>query len=133
MEKVKEYFKKDQFAKMSDIELEWVEPGRARAIMTIKPHHMNAAGMVQGGAIFTLADFAFAAASNSHGNVAVGINANISFVKAGRTGRLTADAREISSNPKLATYAVEVRDDAGETVALFHGMVYRKKELIVPA
>jgi acyl-CoA thioesterase len=47
--------------------------GRAQAKMTLQPHHCNALGTVHGGAIFTLADFAFAAASNSHGTVAVAL------------------------------------------------------------
>ena len=38
-------------------------------------------GRAQGGAIFTLADFTFAAASNAHGIVAVGINVNITYLK----------------------------------------------------
>jgi acyl-CoA thioesterase len=98
--------------------------------MTLHEHHLNGYNTVQGGAIFTLADFAFAAASNSHGTVAVGINVSISFLKAGTTGTLWAEARELSKNPKLATYTVEVRDDAGDLVAVFQGMVYRKNEAI---
>jgi acyl-CoA thioesterase len=86
--------------------------------------------VVHGGAIFTLADLAFAAASNSHGTVAVAINASIWFVKAGTQGTLFAEAREVSRNPKLATYSITITDDAGEIVALFEGMVYRKKDQI---
>ena len=78
----------DRFAARNDIELLEVGPGFARAKMTVHPHHWNGVGTVQGGAIFTLADFAFAAASNSHGTVAVAVNVNISFLKAGREGQL---------------------------------------------
>ena len=77
------FFKKDKFAERANIELLSVSPGQARAKMTLHPHHLNGYGTVQGGAIFTLADFAFAAASNSHGNVAVAINVSITFMKAG--------------------------------------------------
>lgn len=130
MEKVKQYFKNDQFAARNDIELLEVTPGGAKAKMTLHPHHWNGYGTVHGGAIFTLADFAFAAASNSHGTVAVAINANISILKAGKTGTLWAEARELSKNAKLGTYTVEVKDDAGDLVAIFQGMVYRKSEVI---
>ncbi|WP_332309205.1 PaaI family thioesterase [Methanosarcina lacustris] len=82
---------------------------------------------MQGGALFTLADLAFAAASNAYGTAAVGINANISFVKAGTKGTLTAEAKENSINPKIATYTVNITDDEGDLVAIFQGMVYRKK------
>jgi acyl-CoA thioesterase len=91
---------------------------------------LNAVGIVQGGAIFTLADYAFAAASNSHGTVAVAVNANISFMKALSAGTLIAEAREVSKSYKLGTYTVEVKDEQGELVALFQGMVYRKQDPI---
>ncbi len=92
--------------------------------------HLNGVDVAQGGAVFTLADFAFAAASNSHGNVALAVNVSITFMKAARTGTLWAEAREISKNFKLGSYTVEVKDDQGELVALFQGMVYRKSEKI---
>ena len=100
--------------------------------MKIEPHHLNGARTVHGGAIFTLADFAFAAASNSHGTLAMGINTSTSFVKAATHGTLYAEAQEQTKNPKLATYSVLVTDDSGETVAIFQGMVYRKGQPIIP-
>jgi acyl-CoA thioesterase len=124
------FFKNDKFAAHADIELLSVSPGQARAKMALHPHHLNGYGTVQGGAIFTLADFAFAAASNSHGTVAVAINVSITFMKAGTTGTLWAEARELSRNPKLGSYTVEVKDDRGELVALFQGLAYRKSEKI---
>ncbi len=130
MEAVRRYFKNDRFAERNNIELLTVAPGKATAKMTLHPHHLNGYSTVQGGAIFTLADFAFAAASNSHGNVAVAINVSISFLKAATTGTLWAEARELSKNFKLGTYTVEVKDDAGDLVAIFQGMVYRKKDQI---
>jgi acyl-CoA thioesterase len=130
MDTVKRFFKKDKFAQRANVELLSVSPGQARAKMTLHPHHLNGYGTVQGGAIFTLADFAFAAASNSHGNVAVAINVSITFMKAGTTGTLWADAREVSKNFKLGSYTVEVKDDQGELVAVFQGLAYRKSETI---
>jgi acyl-CoA thioesterase len=130
MASVVRYFKNDRFAERANIELLSVSPGHACAKMPLHPHHLNGYGTVQGGAIFTLADFAFAAASNSHGNVAVAVNVSITFMKAARTGTLWAEAREISKNFKLGSYTVEVKDDEQELVALFQGMVYRKSEKI---
>ena len=122
----------DRFAQYCGIELLDVEAGWAKTSMKIEPHHMNGARTVHGGAIFTLADFAFAVASNSRGSLAMGINTSVSFVKAATTGNLYAEAREQSLNPKLASYSVLVTDDAGDTVAIFQGMVYRKKESVIP-
>ena len=130
MDTVKRFFKKDKFAERANIKLLSVAPGQARAKMTLHPHHLNGYGTVQGGAIFTLADFAFAAASNSHGNVAVAINVSITFMKAGTTGTLWAEAREVSKNFKLGSYTVEVKDAQGELVAVFQGLAYRKSETI---
>jgi acyl-CoA thioesterase len=130
MQHIKTYFKNDQYAARSNVELLEVSSGFARAKMTLHPHHWNGLNTVQGGAIFTLADFAFAAASNSHGTVAVAINVNITFMKAAKAGTLWAEAREISKNFKLGSYVVEVKDDQGELVANFQGLAYRKKDTI---
>ncbi|MCM1986677.1 MULTISPECIES: PaaI family thioesterase [Methanococcoides] len=127
MEKIKEFFKMDKFAEYIDVKLLEVSEGYAKAKMDIHEHHLNGVGIVQGGAIFTLADFAFAAASNSHGTVAVAINANISFVTSTTSGTLYAQARENSKNPKIATYTVDITDEEGNAIAIFQGMAYRKK------
>jgi acyl-CoA thioesterase len=126
MEDLKKFFVRDRFAAGSGIELLDVSPGYARAQLQVAEKHLNAVDIVQGGAIFTLADFAFAAASNARGSVAVAINVSISFVKAVSSGILTAEAKETSANPKLATYSVNVTNESGELIAIFQGMVYRK-------
>lgn len=128
MEELKKFFKKDRYAAHSGIELLEVGPGYAKAKMEIKDFHQNGLGSVQGGAIFTLADLAFAAAGNSYGTVAVAINVSISFVKAATSGTLLAEAKEVSQNPKLASYTVHITDQNGDMIAIFQGMVYRKKD-----
>ena len=120
------FFVKDTWANNAAIELLDVSHGRARVQMQIEELHKNSHGTVHGGAIFTLADTAFALASNSHGVPAAAINANISYVKSASGGTLYADAEEFSINPKIATYIVTVTDNNGEKIAIFQGMVYRK-------
>ena len=133
MEEVKQFFTAaDLFARHNGIELLEVGPGWAKASMSIEPYHFNGAKTVHGGAIFTLADFAFAVASNSHGSLAMGINVSISFVKAVTSGTLYAEAREQARNHKLASYSVQISDDDRAVVAIFQGMVYRKKDSIIP-
>jgi len=132
METVRELLDQDRFARHAGIELVSVSPGQAVARMAIQPHHRNGLQVVEGGALFTLGDFAFAAASNSRGRVAVGINASITFMKAARTGVLRAEAREASLNPKLGAYTVHITDEQGGLIAVFQGLVYRKKEPLAP-
>jgi acyl-CoA thioesterase len=120
----------DRFAAHCGISLVAVSPGLARARMELDARHLNGVGIVQGGAIFTLADFAFAAAANSHGTVAVAVDVSISFVKAVKAGVLTAEAREEAMSARLSTCLVRVTDDAGELVALFKGTAYRKQERV---
>jgi acyl-CoA thioesterase len=132
MEELKQFFSaRDLFAKHVGVQLVDVAPGYAKTSMKIEPHHFNGAKTVHGGAIFTLADFAFAVASNSHGNLALSINTSVSFVKAATGGTLYAEAREQSLNTKLASYSVHITDGDKETVAIFQGMVYRKKQQIM--
>jgi acyl-CoA thioesterase len=128
LEDVKRCLANDQFAKLAGIELLTVTPGAATARMPLQPHHCNALNTVHGGAIFTLADFTFAAACNSHGTVAVALNASITFLKAATTGTLVAEAREISKNFKIGAYVIEVKDDQGALIATFQGLAYRKQD-----
>ncbi len=120
------FFTNDAWAQEAGIELMEVSAGRAKVRMRIAGWHKNSHGTVHGGAIFSLADTAFALASNSHGIPAAAINAHISYVKAATAGTLYAEAEEISLNKKIATYTVMVTDDAGEKIAIFQGMVFRK-------
>ncbi|MBW2637328.1 MAG: hotdog fold thioesterase [Deltaproteobacteria bacterium] len=129
-EALKRYFEKDRFAKYVGIELIEISSGRATAVLKIKEHHLNAVDMVHGGVLFALADLAFAAASNSHGKVAVAVSNSISYIKAAEGDVLSAEAREISKDRKLASYSVEIKDKTEKTVALLHGLAYRKKEKI---
>ena len=73
---------------------------------------------------------AFSVASNSHGTVAVAIQVCISYFKAVSSGTLYAKAKEVTRNPKLASYLIEVTDDTGSLLALFQGTVYRKSARI---
>ena len=96
----------------------------------MRENHLNSAGIAHGGLIFALADAAFSVASNSHGRLSLAVNAHISYFKAGMSGELTAEATEVSLNPKLATYSIPVRNSDDEVIALFEGTVYRKKDTI---
>lgn len=117
---------KDQFARHTGIEIVEAGGGRARAQLQVGPQHLNGYGMVHGGVIFTLADYAFAAACNSYGSASVAIQASISYVKAAKVGLLVAQAEEIQQEGRLGTCQVRVTDQSGDVVAVLQGLSYRK-------
>ena len=123
---IKEFFKNDRYAAVSGVELLEAEPGRARAKMEIRDMHLNAGNVAQGGAIFTLADFAFAAAVNACGNMAVSVETSIRFFKGVSSGTLFAEAKVVNAHAKLATYEARVTNDKDELIALFTATAYRK-------
>ncbi|MCC7573946.1 MAG: PaaI family thioesterase [Candidatus Methanofastidiosum sp.] len=129
MDFINEFSENDKFAKQIGIELVEVSKGCAKAKMKISDLHLNSVNTVHGGAIFTLADFTFAIAANTHGNIAVALNVNISFLKAVSKGTLFAEAEEVSINSKIATYNIRVLNEHNELIATFQGMAYRKEKL----
>lgn len=122
-----EFLQGDKFAINAGVELLEVGNGYARARMEIKPEHLNGGGVCQGGAIFTLADLAFAAASNSHAQLTLSITSNINFFRAESKGYLYAEAREVLNRKKLSNCEVRITNEAGNLVATFNGSGYRKE------
>ena len=100
-------------------------PGRAAVAMTITAAHLNFNGTCHGGVIFSLADTAFGLASNSHGLIAAGIDAHITYHVAAQAGdTLTATATEVSRTRKLGVYRVDLARGDGELISSFTGTVY---------
>ncbi len=128
-EELKEMLTRDRFASLAGITLDEAGEGRAVASVVINESHYNGVGTVQGGLYFTLADFAFAAASNSRGKVAVAVRCDISFIKPASAGKLTATAEEVSCGKTIANYCVRVHDESGSLVAVFNGTAFRKETI----
>lgn len=100
-------------------------PGRATVTLEVGEAHLNFNGACHGGVIFTLADTAFGLASNSHGMIAVGIDAHITYhVAAQRGDTLRATAIEVSRLRKIAVYRIDVTRADGTLVSGFTGTVY---------
>src|SRR5512140_3803021 len=125
-ERIAAFFERDRFARENGIRVVEVRPGYARTEMMVEARHLNSVGILQGGALFTLADLAFALACNSQGVLAVGCQADVTWFKAVRSGRLTASAEEVVRTRKLSTCLVRVTDEREELVALFKGVAYIK-------
>jgi acyl-CoA thioesterase len=99
--------------------------GHATVAMTVGRQHLNFNGTCHGGAIFALADAAFGLASNSHGVVAAGIDAHITYQSAANLGdELVARATEVSRSRKLAVYRIDVTRSDDAMISSFTGTVY---------
>lgn len=116
---------KDRFAQAMDITFVDGGPGHAKVALTVGEQHLNFNGSCHGGAIFALADAAFGLASNSHGLIAAGIDAHITYQLAAVLGdELTAAAVEVSRSRKLAVYRIDVTRADGAMISSFTGTVY---------
>lgn len=124
---LKEFFLHDEFARQNGIEIVDIAEGYARTQVHIGPRHLNAGGNVQGGVLFTLADLAFAAATNSHGILTVTSSANITFVRGASSGYITAEAHELVNHHHLPFCEVRVTDEAGNLLGIFTANGYRKE------
>jgi len=130
---LKDFFKKDRFALMAGVELLEVGEGYAKARMLVTPEHLNGGGVCQGGALFTLADLACAAAFNSHLLLTLGTSANITFVGNVSEGYVYAEAHEMVDHPKLPFAEVRLTDETGRLLAIFTSGGYRKKGAVIDA
>ncbi len=123
----------DRFAAAAGAQVVHVEEGCAKAVMTVEERHLNGANVCQGGAIFTLADLAFAAAVNSHGYATVGTANNVTYMRSARLGDiLTAEAKE-ENHHKLPFCEVRVCNQEGELVCVMTGTAYRRNTPLIPS
>ena len=117
-EQVKQFVNEnDTFCKANRMTLEVVRTGYAEAVMQVTEHSYNAVHTVQGGAIFTLADMAFAGAANSYGEKCIAMSAAASFIRPGSGKTLRAIAREVSKGRRTCVMDVEVRNEEDKLVA----------------
>ena len=120
---------RDEFAKHLGIELLELKPGYCRVSMRLQPYMMNGLGIPHGSIIFSLADFAFAAACNSHGTAAVALSMDIHFLSSpAPNARLECEAAEVKLGRSTGLYHMTVTDPESKIVAELHGMAFRKDE-----
>ena len=118
----------DVFAKNSGARIVEIREGYARAEMTVTKEHLNAGGVCQGGALFTLADLVFAAISNSRGKLTFGLENTIMFLHSAFVGdQLTAEATETLNHHKIPYCEIKVKNQHGDLVCSMTGIAYRKE------
>jgi acyl-CoA thioesterase len=127
LEKIREFFAADRFAAAAGIVIDSASADSVECSMTITGMHRNAGGAVQGGAIFTLADFSFGVHSNLAvvcglaPGISVGQSCSISFLKSTRGTRLIARTVCLSRGRTMSVYRVTIEDELGALIAEMHG------------
>ncbi|SHM55239.1 PaaI family thioesterase [Ruminococcus flavefaciens] len=126
LKKVREVFCGDHFATEMGAVVDEIDDHYAKCSLVLNDHHKNAVGGIMGGVYFTLADFAFAVASNWQKPGVVGVNCDASFIGVPKTQRITAEAKLIKDGRSLCCYNVDIRDELGNPVAAVQCMGFRK-------
>ena len=109
-----------EFAKLLDIYPGISEDGQGSATMTVRQHHLQDSGVVQGGLIVTLADYAFFRAAKTRlkaGQRTVTVELKVNFIAPANRGELLAKARVISSGRRIIVVEGEVTDDQQTLIA----------------
>ena len=118
LEEIRKFLKEDHFAfDMCGITIDAVGDGTSRCSMKVDKRHLNANGVVQGGAIFTLADICFTVAANSAEGVMVSQNADIHYLRPGTGNCLYAEAERVHEGRTTGLFRVNVYDDQKRLVA----------------
>ena len=127
MNALKDFFLKDRFAVLAGAELMEIREGYAKARMKVTEYHLNGGDVCQGGALFTLADLAFAAAVNSHLTLTFSTSSQITFIRPVSSGYVYAEAVEIVNHKRMPFAEVRITDEEGQLVAVFTSSGYRKQ------
>ena len=118
--------RKDPWANFLGVEIEKVEKGYACCSVVVREEMLNFLGAVHGALIFSLADVAFSAASNSDYSPSLALDISGSFLKGAVVGdTLTAEARMLNTTKRTGLYRMDVSKN-GELIATFNGTVFRK-------
>ena len=125
LDEAREYFSCDRFATDNGITLDELDERHAVTSMTLEARHRNAFGGVMGGAIFTLADFAFAALTNDRERVTVAQQVSINYLSSAKGRRLIATAGYRKDGRSSCVVNVDVKDDTGRDVAQFVGTGFK--------
>ena len=119
IEELRARFQADRFAvALTGAEIREAEAGRALCSLVLRPDHLNANGAPMGGAVFTLADFAFAVAANGFAEkIPVSQHVSMTFLSPSKGRELLAEARCLKAGRTTCLYQVDVRDELGTYVA----------------
>lgn len=119
IEEVRRFFEGDRYAvDVTGIKIEAVDDCYSRCSLSLDERHRGAHGQVMGGVIFTLADFAFAVATNSPESFTATADSHISFLSSSRGDRLFAECKKLKEGKKLCFYEITITDDLNKEIAV---------------
>jgi len=127
LEEARSYFSCDRFATENGIVLDELDEKHSVCSLVISDRHKNAYGGVMGGAIFTLADFAFATLSNDRERITVAQQVSINYLSAPKGDKLTATATYKKDGRSSCVINVDVVDGNGRDIAQFVGTGFKLK------
>lgn len=123
---LREKIQDEPWAKALGVEYLDVRRGYCRVGLKLDPRMRNFQGYPHGGVIFSLADIAFGAACNSHGEPAVALSVTINYLAAVQPDAgLVAEARERKQGRRAGFYEVTVETTEGRLVAALHCVAHR--------
>ena len=124
-EEIVRFFEKDRFAAETGAVIDEIDDRYARCSLTLEAKHKNALGAVMGGVYFTLADFAFAVASNWQCDTMVSLN----YLGAAKGNMLIAEAVCLKDGRTTAYYEIRIKDELGNTAAVVSTTGYKLTKL----
>ncbi|MCR5698597.1 MAG: PaaI family thioesterase [Treponemataceae bacterium] len=130
LKKAREFFYQDLFsAEAAKIQIDEVGDHYAKCSFEIGRIHQNAYGGVMGGAIFTLADFTFAVASNFNAPQTVSVTSQITYLGMAKGKKLIGESKLIKDGRTTCFYEIDITDDLGTKVAFvsINGMKLEKR------
>ena len=125
LEDARTYFENERFAMQNGMQIDELTEDSCTCSMVIEAYHRNALGGVMGGAIFTLADLAFAVSANHDHHPTVAQNVLINYLNGSRGEVLYAKTTRVKSGRTSSVWQVSVTDDLGEDIALFTGTGFK--------
>lgn len=132
LKKIREKVSQDPYANLLGVKVLELRKGYAKASITVRSEMVNFHGVAHGGLIASVADVAFAAASNSHNRKALAISLSINYRRSVNVGEtVVAEAFEESLGNTTALYKIVVKDSNGVLIASCQGLVYRANETVV--
>ena len=112
-----DHFSNDRYANLTGIETIAVDVNYAKCRLVIDDRHLNNINTVMGGAIFTLADYAFGNASNTPVANCITLDSSFNFMRATTGPVLYAEAKCVKDGRSICFFIVSVTDSEGKLIA----------------